>query len=73
MPTPFLASTGIFALQRVRQSDAHETMLEVAEVLLSALLQMSAQGLFHRRREHGHSILPPLAVPNQDLVPVEVQ
>ena len=48
-------------------------MLEVAEVLLSALLQMSAQGLFHRRREHGHSILPPLAVPNQDLVPVEVQ
>lgn len=72
LPAPVPGRPGVLAIDRVRQLDASEPAGEVVVMLLAHLLDMLLYRVAQRLGKHGDAILPPLAVPNDDLAPLKL-
>jgi hypothetical protein len=63
---------GVLPVDGVGQSDPSETFQKVPLMKFPNPFQVLPQGFLQATRQHGEAVLPPLAVPDLDLVPVEV-
>ena len=62
----------IFPIESVGQLHAAEAPAEIDLMELANAFHLAAQRLDHLRREHGHPVLPALAVAYRDFPPLEV-
>ncbi len=68
LPTPLRGGIGVLTFQSVRQEDTAKAVFDVGFVLLSDKLQVAAEEVLDRRKQHGYSILIYLSTPNLDLI-----
>ena len=72
LPAPFPRRVRILLRQRIRQVNLAKTLFHVMFVDQPDFLQVHAQGLDHRLRQHRHPILFALAVAHGDLPIAEI-
>jgi len=72
LPPPFSRGSGILPVQGIGEVDSPAPFSQTRLVEPLHLLEMRRELRFERRRQHGHPVFRPLAVPHRDLIVGEV-